>query len=113
MKQCESYRQGDVLVRRIADRQRTGKDASEQGRVILAHGEVTGHAHEVVGAAGVATQAPPAQFFEDPNGRRFLFVDRTCALTHQEHGTISLAPGCYEVVRQREYSPEAIRNVAD
>lgn len=104
------FRQGDVMLRRVKAR-RTGRNLSEQGRVILAHGEVTGHCHEVM--ATDAVQLPPSMLFEQPDGRRFLFVDRPCDLTHQEHGKIALDVGSYEVVRQREYSPEAIRNVAD
>jgi len=108
------FRQGDVLVRQVRSRDRAGKDVRERGRVILAHGEVTGHAHEVIAAEPVMAEAePPAAFFEEPDGRRFLFINRACNLVHQEHGLIALAPGCYEVVRQREYSPEEIRNVAD
>lgn len=103
------YRQGDVLIVRTTEAVK-GTDAREGGRIILAHGEVTGHAHEVLDPAG---SLPAAQFFEAPDGRRFLLVEQACVLTHQEHGPIALAPGAYEVVRQREYSPEAIRNVAD
>jgi hypothetical protein len=105
------FRQGDVLIRQVRRRAPAGTDLREAGRVILAHGEVTGHAHELV--AATPTSTPPAQFFEEPDGRRFLFVAEPCALTHQEHGTIALAPGCYEVVRQREYAPDALRQVAD
>ena len=35
------------------------------------------------------------------------------AVTHEEHASIQLPKGNYRIVRQREYSPEAIRNVAD
>jgi len=106
-------RQGDVVVRPCADAVRSGQAVSDAGRVILAYGEVTGHAHEVVDAQPGNEVLPPAALFEQPDGRRFLFVDRPCLLCHQEHGPIALAPGSYEVVRQREYSPEAIRNVTD
>lgn len=107
------FRQGDVLIRQVRRRTPTGKDVSESGRVILAHGEVTGHAHEVVEERRLDFEAPAAQFFEEPDGKRFLFVERNCVLTHQEHGPIALPPGCYEVTRQREYAPDEIRNVAD
>lgn len=107
------FRQGDVLIRQVRRREPTGKDVQERGRVILAHGEVTGHAHEVIAETPTETALPPAQFFEEPDGRRFLFVERPCLLLHQEHGPISIPPGSYEVVRQREYSPSEIRNVAD
>ena len=111
------------------------KDLKENGRAILAHGEVTGHHHEVV---DVATDLDPAEidipacdFFEEPDGRRVLLAHRSCLLRHQEHAPIALDPanpkqarqgdvflnpigdGAWEVIRQREYSPEAIRNVAD
>jgi hypothetical protein len=107
------------------------KDARENERIILAHGEVTGHAHEVVKDDADLEQIPPAQFFEEPDGRRVLLVDRPCQLVHQEHGAIAIDPevpqqirqgdvflnpigkGAWEIVRQREYSPEAIRQVAD
>lgn len=106
-------RQGDVYVRRTAKiPERCKSVALDQGRVILAYGEVTGHAHAVVDAE-LETAIPPAQLFEAPNGERYLLVDRPCALVHEEHGRIDLSPGSYRVVRQREYSPEAIRNVAD
>jgi len=42
-----------------------------------------------------------------------ITTDESVALTHQEHATIMVPPGVYERRIQREYSPEAIRNVAD
>jgi hypothetical protein len=59
------------------------------------------------------TDLPPAQLFEEPDGTRYLFVERACVLTHQEHAAIPLAPGIYRVSRQREYQPEGLRTVAD
>lgn len=109
----QQYRQGDVFLEQVRKRARAGKPVLDHGRVILAYGEVTGHAHEVVEEKKLDFELPPAQLFEEPDGTRFLFVDRACVLTHQEHGTIALEPGCYKVTRQREYSPEEIRNVAD
>lgn len=63
------------------------KDLRESGRVILAHGEVTGHCHEVVAVeTGSAPSIEQAQFFE-VDGRRELIVLAACELTHQEHST--------------------------
>lgn len=45
------YRQGDVMLICVKSAAR-GKDVRENGRIILAHGEVTGHAHEVVSERG-------------------------------------------------------------
>jgi len=107
-----SVRQGDVLIKQVRNRSMKGRDLREAGRVILAHGEVTGHCHEVMGAT--ETALPPASFFEDPeSGKRYLFVQAPCRVVHPEHGAIALAPGCFEVIRQREYEPEGIRTVAD
>ena len=78
------------------------------GRVVLAHGEVTGHAH--------AIRDRRATMFRDPaQTAMFLRVsgDGPVALEHEEHDTIHIPPGDYEVVRQREYTAEAIRAVAD
>lgn len=103
------YRQGDVLIERIASlpAKRT-LIARENGRVILAHGEVTGHAH------ALADEHCDLFSSEHESGVTFLEVrEAVAALKHDEHSTIQLPPGSYRVVRQREYSPEAIRNVAD
>ena len=106
------------------------KDLREQGRIILAHGEVTGHCHEVVAVeAGLET---PAQYFEEPDGRRVLLALGPCVLRHEEHGLVTLDParqvqarqgdvlltplgnGAWSVTRQREWDgPESWRQVAD
>lgn len=115
MKQVQ-VRQGDVFLRavRMRDPLAGAQVTDDRGRVILAYGEVTEHAHEVVPSdTAIADATPPAMLIEEPGGKRFLFVNAPCSLVHQEHGTIALMPGCYEVVRQREYSPEAIRTIAD
>ena len=47
-------------------------------------------------------------------GTRYIRVPQMGAdLSHEDHGTIKLAPGEYEVRIQREYTPEAIVNVRD
>lgn len=101
------FRQGDVLVTRLS-RRPAGEQkpiAREKGRIVLAHGEATGHAH--------AIKAPNASLFEVA-GRVFLSIGGdTVALEHEEHATVEIDEGTYEVTRQREYSPAAIRNVAD
>ena len=103
------FRQGDVLIIPVAqipnDLQ---KVAREKGRLILAHGEATGHAHAIADKR--------AALFRDPKLMAIFMTvsgDAPVALEHDEHDTISVPPGSYRVVRQREYSPEAIRNVAD
>lgn len=94
-----SYRQGDVLLRET-DRKITAKHklvARDGGRVVLAYGEVTGHAH--------ALCEPHVELF-DLRGERLLKLEKPANLVHEEHATIPLPAGLYEVVRQREYDPE-------
>lgn len=101
------YRQGDVGLRLLSSKPTgTAKPiARENGRIILAHGEVTGHAHGI---------DSPDCAMEEIAGLTVLEVNAAmAALTHEEHGTIEIPQGVYEVVIQKEYSPEAIRNVAD
>lgn len=102
-------RQGDVLIERIdALPAKLIKIARENGRVILAHGEATGHAH------AIADKDCDLFRSDVEPGVTFLEVrEAVAALAHDEHSTIQLPPGQYRVTRQREYSPEAIRNVAD
>jgi hypothetical protein len=108
-------RQGDVaLAPTSKPRAALTAVPLDAGRVILAYGEVTGHAHQVIADVPVHGGALPYALFTDPaTGQRHLHVEAPCSLAHEEHGPIALAPGWYEVIRQREYSPEAIRNVAD
>lgn len=109
----QQFRQGDVLVESVRRPKALGTLVPrDRDRVVLAYGEVTGHAHAIVPDDGIA-DIPAAQLFEAPGGARYLIVDRGCTLVHEEHGLIPLAPGAYKVTRQREYSPEAIRQVAD
>lgn len=114
----QSFRQGDVLVRATTKQPSTrAKRVTDHGRTILAYGEVTGHAHEVVDDVARRVEnvdaVPAMQLFEEPGGTRLLVISRPVSLTHQEHGRIGLPVGTFEVIRQREYSPEAIRTVAD
>lgn len=109
-------------------------DLREAGRVILAHGEVTGHCHEVQAATVGGELVPAADYFEEPEtGRRVLLalVDHPFELRHQEHAPILLDParpeqfrqgdvfgtpigiGAWEIRRQSEFDPADIRQVAD
>ena len=106
-------RQGDVLLMRTKKTpSKTATAIHDHGRIILAYGEVTGHAHEVIGVDN-ADPVPAMALFEEPNGTRLLVIRRDALLRHEEHDRIDLAPGHYEVIRQREYEPAGIRNVAD
>jgi hypothetical protein len=108
-------RQGDVLIERIAALPaKLTQIARSQGLVILARGEVTGH-HHAISARGVTQFAEPgvANPVETGQPTYLEIAEAMAELTHQEHATIELPPGAYKITRQREYSPAAIRRVAD
>ena len=95
------YRQGDLLF--VQQEARPTADLTARPGNIIVAGEATGHAHRL--QAGTILEAP--------DGTLYLEVAHTTQVVHEEHGPITLDPGLWLVVRQREYSPEAIRTVAD
>ncbi len=103
------YRQGDVLIIPVRSIPETGLDAvsREAGRLVLAYGEATGHAH-------VITSKRVSLFRDMELASIFMRVSyKAIALKHDEHKTLRIPPGNYRVLRQREYSPKEVRNVAD
>ena len=98
------YRQGDVLIRAVKSVPAGERLPIADG--VLAHGEVTGHAHRISDLAA-------AELFSCGNGRFMSVSDVGVSILHEEHGPIELPVGDYEVVIQREYSPLEVRNVAD
>jgi len=90
------YRQGDVLLMAVdsvpADAQPVARD---DGRIVLAYGEVTGHAHAIDAPESEATLLSVSE------ERRFLRLMADVDLAHEEHATIHLPPGVYRVIRQR------------
>jgi hypothetical protein len=105
----QQLRQGDVLLERVSALPAGAiRKPTDQGRVILAYGEVTGHAHVVETDAEIVEA-----FLAEMDGETYLAAPGGAQVVHEEHGTVTLPPGTYKVVRQREYSPQQIRNVAD
>lgn len=96
-------RQGDVL---IVSASIIPPSAQRQACCVLARGEATGHAHQI---------HEGALLWVDTDGTKYLEVfGAEAKVEHEEHGPIVLAgPAIYRIVLQREYTPEAIRNVAD
>ena len=87
-------RHGDVQITKVDELPANAKLL--KGRKELAYGEVTGHAHRV----------DLGDLFETKNGELYLKVDRLSSLSHEEHKTVTLAPGVYRVCVKRQYSPE-------
>jgi len=124
-------RQGDVLLVAVAGGlHRPATVSRDRGRIVLAYGEVTGHSHAIaeegahltvldhrsemanavrklLAEVGLVTEVRD----EDVVG--VLEVSAPAELVHEEHAAVVLEAPHYVVLRQREYSPEAIRQVAD
>lgn len=99
------FRQGDVLIvpaNELPDG--LHKLPREGGRVVLALGEATGHAHAIADRGATL-------YSDDPIAKRegnvvYLRITRPVALRHEEHAPIHLDPGVYRVVRQREWTDD-------
>jgi hypothetical protein len=154
-------RQGDILLVPVKDLPDGLKEVPRQnGRIVLAEGEVTGHFHAieaeevtfhaksleevegrflVIEAEAITAEAvyeqrktgrtiTPEPYYDEEIGatvtpdayeetERIKVGEREVpgvTLDHPEHDTVVLAPGNYEVRRQREYSEAGgINLVAD
>lgn len=124
-----TIRQGDVLLQPVKSLPAgcTEIPNDVRGRIVLAYGEVTGHAHAIAdhkqqtsehaeaAAAEIAAAAiARARLWSAPNGERYLEVREPVSLTHEEHTAHVLEPGIYMLPRQVEYvAPDFVRQVAD
>jgi hypothetical protein len=97
------YRHGDVF---LAASDSLPEDARKLRHVVLAEGEITGHAHRV-------RERDVAELFQHGDDRYLNVFGERATLIHEEHAEIELPRGIYRVWIQREYSPEAIRRVVD
>ena len=98
-------RQGDVLIREVATIPATASIVErDNGRVILAYGEQTGHAHAIMEPTVTKLAHGIAEYLNAPSG--------ACIL-HEEHDPIILPPGQFEIIHQREYAPAAPVRVRD
>lgn len=102
--------QGDVMFRRVKSIPKTAKPRKDAGDVVAAHSE-TGHHHLFGKDSGVTLYETGDPLI------CYLRVESVATLEHARpfdtHEAISFAPGCYEVRRQREKSPDGWRRVED
>lgn len=110
--------QGDVLFRRVNAVPANAMPTKVVGRqLIIAHSE-TGH-HHVMVLDRKRGDDPAVEMFSSKDNPllAWLKVNRPTTLEHHRpfdtHEPILFEPGIYEVRRQREYSPEGWRQIAD
>lgn len=110
------YRQGDVYIRPLPETLELGEPLPAEPRgVVLAYGEVTGHAH-VLDPEACELYPLPEHLRTDmtsvSNGR-VLRVLKPVSLRHEEHDPIDLEPGDYYIGIQIEYDEKEWRRVVD
>ncbi|HST13871.1 MAG TPA: hypothetical protein VLJ44_03340 [Gaiellaceae bacterium] len=94
-------RQGDVLLVPVSEAPASQPVPRRQGRLVLATGELSGHAHAVADEhAELVTAEGASQLY-------LLVHGEPATLSHEEHTPLIVPPGTYRVVRQREYDPVA------
>jgi hypothetical protein len=103
-------RQGDVLLVRA---EAIPVDAILQpvkdNEVVLAYGEVTGHKHRFE----FFDQTQNVRLYVAHSGARYLDASAPTDLKHEEHSTARIPVGKYLLPVQVEYTPAALRRVAD
>jgi len=97
------WRHGDVL---IAATNALPDGAKRRLGATLAYGELTGHSHRFA-------QANAVELWEHGGMLFAHVVAAEATLIHEEHQPITLPRGIYRVWMQREYTPQAIRTIAD
>jgi len=98
----KQHRQGDTLLVKVRKPTTPGEPIA-RGRIVIALGETTGHAHVITGEV--------AEFMVD--GQRMIWVEAPVPYVHDEHTAHTIEPGWYVVPTQVEYTPAEVRRVMD
>ena len=100
--------QGDVTFTKVSELPE-GSKLEHSGKFVLALGKTTGHKHVIT--------ADPLKMtiIETPQKLKFIFLEDTATVTHEEHLQIVLQPGIYQVgaEREKDWFSLATRNVVD
>jgi hypothetical protein len=97
------WRHGDVFIQACTA---IPASATRLPHLILAKGELTGHAHRIA-------EREAAELFRHEDTLYLQVTGERATITHEEHSAIALKKGTYRVWIQREYSPQEIRRVLD
>lgn len=103
----DQLQQGDVLLRKIKKLPfGIRKVERKNGAIVLAEGEATGHAHRIMDIDAL---------FYECDGKLYLKNDKSVTVTHEEHKSIVIEPGIYEVgqVKEKDWLSGMVRSVVD
>lgn len=97
-------RHGDILLRQI---EKLPTELTEVKTNVVAEGEHTNHSHRLIG--GEAT------IYKDGLQMMFVQVKEPTTIQHEEHKTLEIPKGDYQVIIENEYDYflEAVRQVKD
>lgn len=87
-----------------------GEKIKHNGFFVVAEGEQTGHKHVVT-----VPDLNDMDVYKDSFGGLFLVLRKEGTITHEEHGTIKIAPATYRVDKEREkdWFSFSVRKVVD
>ena len=110
MSKVQSQRQGDVLLLKL-DKVAKVPDGAvavkpDGKRIVLAYGEVTGHAHAIYEQTDQVRMWAVGKV-------KYLEVMATVMLKHEEHTHHAIEPGIYKLPVQVEYTPQELRITRD
>lgn len=100
-------RQGDVLLVRVTAIPKDSVEQPSADRIVLAFGEVTGHAHAFY------DDSVNVKLYVAHSGARYLDVSAPADLKHEEHSTARIGAGKWMLPNQVEYTPKELIRVAD
>lgn len=104
MEKKKCWRHGDVIIREV-EKIPTGAIEQKTEKIILAYGEVTGHAHRISEGVG--------HLFNFDDKTYLKITSERAALTHEEHKRIDLPQGDFEIIIQKDYEPKGWQKVVD
>lgn len=103
-----NVRHGDIMLHSVEKVE--GEIVKNNGSFVLAEGETTGHKH-------VITTLNPndLEILKTSDGRYYFNIKSEGTIVHEEHNAVKVAPGKYEMKREREfdYFSMATRKVID
>ena len=102
------YQQGDVLLQKVSEIPESAKKkANINGRIVLAEGEATGHAHAI-------TDVAECELYTLADAL-FVKCGTAVTVTHEEHKPITLPAGVWRVsiVREYDHFQEEARRIID
>ena len=95
-------RHGDVMLVEVEKVPNSAKLVTKANEFVVAEGETTGHRHVIViDRPQVKLSETFIKAWQDAE-TRYLEVTAPAIIKHEEHKTITIAPGTYKQIQERE-----------